>query len=243
MSANSILAATITIVSIAFIVSPGLLLSYYLFRPEDTVWHWGIGGGLGVVISGCLALLLSYLPFGVTALSFSGLVLALDILFLALLLSGRNKVREVQTHSRSYHWAKQWPSILTLGLFLATVVVMQPLGKLRKESFTEFSIVTGDLQTALWRQELHSLALVPLQIEIVSHEAQTASYKVQVLTNGRVVNVIDLGRVEPNGSVRRLVMLLPSLRVSQRYDLILLKDGAIEPYRRLFFWLKTSLDT
>lgn len=242
MSANSMLEATIAVVSIAFILSPGVLLSRYLFRDESTVWHFGVGGGLGVAISGYVALILSYSPLRVTPFSFAVFVLGLDILGLALLLSDWGKVREAMAQLRRHHWKERVSSALTLALVLVTLALMQPLGKLRKESFTEFYIVEEDPKTAIWRQEIHSLALVPLQIEVVSHETHTAAYKVHVLTEGRIAETIDLGSIEPNNTVRRAVVLSPPVNDSQRYDFILYKDGATKPYRALFFWLKTSLD-
>src|SRR5689334_25072863 len=94
MAVNSILAATIATTSLAFILSPGVLLSRALFRREALIWHLGVGGSLGVAISGYVLLFLSYLPVGVTPFSFAMCVLGLDILGLALLPSEVGKARE-----------------------------------------------------------------------------------------------------------------------------------------------------
>lgn len=227
-----------------FLLGPGWLLALRLFPDEPPHWQIAMGGGMGIALLGLSALVLSYLPVGLTRHSIIGATVVLDGL-LALLL-GRGLERIVQRVSRLLaafrrgrqpDWKGYVSPAVALVTFLVCVLVTPPLSRGAQESFSEFYIVDGLSDVPPWRRLLPASEPISLTLAVVSHEAAPESFQVHLITEGET-QIFPLGVLEPGANVVQSIYIPPRTSAEQRYTLALYKGDSSVAYRSLQLWLR-----
>ena len=227
-----------------FLTGPGWLLAVRLFPDERPGWQIAVGGGTGIALLGLSALVLSYLPVGLTPHSIIVTTVALDGL-LALLL-GRVPERFLRRMSNLLGTLKQgkpptWkgyvPPALALMTFLVCVLVTPPSSQGAQESYSEFYIVDGLAGVPPWRRLLPASEPVSLTLAVVSHETAPASFQVWLITD-RATEIIPLGVLEPGANVVQSIHIPPRTSAEQRYTLALYKGDSSVAYRTLHVWFR-----
>ncbi len=232
---SPVLTSMIAIPTVLWVFLPGFLLAIWLFPGERSLWHLSVGSGLGIALIGLIALALSYLPFGVTFLSVMTAAGVLSALFMACFWPAL----QVAFPPVSIRFGKRGalPAIGAVCVFLLFLAVVPAVAQARKESYTEFSIV-GAAEPLPWQRRVAAGEELGLTLAVASSEGAAESFEVRVTTEGKLLQVLDLGTLRPGESARLPIHLPPRERRAQRYDLALYKGGSQVPYRSLYFWVK-----
>ncbi len=245
MSPVSVFEVFIWTLALTYSLSPGWCFIFWLFPDERPVWQIAMGGAMGIVLLGLMALGLSSLPLGITHEALVIAIVLLNGLLAILFLWAPQRVSKrlfqllsILESRKRFDWKNHLPVAFAL-LALATFLIVTPsLTQGQKESYTEFYIVDGLLTTPPWRLPVNASGPVPLTFAIISHEQTFASFQVHVVTEGETIQVIRLGVLEPGATVEQSINLPPRVKSEQQYALILYKGDSNDPYRTLYFWLR-----
>jgi uncharacterized membrane protein len=250
MSLTPIFSLVLAVPAIACAIAPGVLLAYCLFPHERRLRVLSIGIALGIVILGLIALVASYLPFGLTIASLAVGVTLLMAISIALFWGGSAAVlfkrapaseladqAEMSTPRRVT--GHQNRTVILIGvIFLAFLVASLSAIPMRSESFSTFSIVDDYIHPLPWQMRTDPAQPVAVTIEVSSSEQRNASFTMRVVTEEQVIQTIDLGVVQNGAKIQHRILLPPRPHRVQQYEIILYKDGSNFPYRSLYFWLR-----
>jgi len=244
MALTSVTEMIVWTMAAVFLIGPGWLLAVWLFPDERPCWQIAVGGGMGIALLGLSALVLSYLPVGLTGRSVIGTIVVLDGL-LALLL-GRAPERILKRVSRLLaalrrgrqpDWKVYVSPAVAIVTFLVFVLVTPPLSQGAQESYTEFYIIDGLSDVPPWRRLLPASEPISLALAVVSHEMAPEPFQVHLIT-ARETEIFPLGVLEPGANVVQSIRIPPRTSAEQRYTLALYKGDSSVAYRSLHLWIR-----
>lgn len=231
-------------IGLALLIIPGLLLAQILFHSEHPSWKLAVSGVLSLVLAGWIALILGFLPSGITVYSVVTaliLLISAEVFYLqksrhlniGIVVSFLNKSKERRSTTL-------FP-LLILALFLILLQVGLPIAQsLNNPGFVEFYLMEGFTNDPLWRRVFKPSETINFNVIVKSHEKIDNSYDIQLMTQGKSLQVIRLGILKPGQQIQQQITLPLESEPIQRYDLYLYRGKSTIPYRSLHFWIKVS---
>lgn len=229
---------------ITLVLIPGVMLIFLLFRQEKLYWKMAVGLVFSIIILGYMILLLSHVPgLGVTK---SSILYSFGLLNLLILLCGiwQNKQSLINIFTgcenrriRLLQPIKDnGPLILSLIVLLIFLLALPGTLSIRKESYTEFYVITDPKVDLPWSQNSKDSKVLQVNIGLTSHELRDSQFLIWVVTNGQVIDTYDLGMVSINETISKNIFIVPTSTERQLYRIVLYKVGEVDPYRELNFW-------
>jgi len=124
-------------------------------------------------------------------------------------------------------------TIGTLFYFIAVPELSEP--------FTEFYILNNEGQADDYPREVMVGEEAEIIIGIVNREHETVSYHLELILNQEKQQELDPLVLEHGEKQDKILNFQPTIPGdNQKLELLLYKDGLIEPYRSLYLWLNVN---
>ncbi len=228
-----------TMLVMAFVLCPGVLLTTALFPKRTLLWRLVIGNILGFLLLGWSILLLDLLQIRIDYLSIVITVVFCIMISLLVLwkLHGNEKIDIKSTIVLTGKKFLGFPS-LVFFLFVVSLIAILPIAHANNATgFTEFYLAEGLQEKPPWREQTGLNEPVWLTAVIVNNEITPDSYTMQVVTEGTVLQIIDLGVLESEDKVAQQIILPSRDLADQQFHFFLYKGDSKKAYRILSFWL------
>jgi hypothetical protein len=219
----------------------GWLLIHLLYPLEKPIWKFSTGTGVSVVITGWITLIASYLPTGINKLTIYGLFVVLFMLKLTFYMISRRKNIGVELLETLKRGKVYFVPTIIFFVFLLFLAIGLPKAEAKNEAgYSEFYVSEEHQINPPWRQVMEPSERVSINFVVHSHEKFPYDFKIQVISEGSIIQTVDLGIIEPGQKVKQLVPISITSKMSQRFNFILLRGDSNSPYRSLFIPITVS---
>ncbi|KAA3663863.1 MAG: DUF1616 domain-containing protein [Chloroflexi bacterium] len=229
----------VTMGSFLFVMIPGMLIATALFKNKVLLWRLAVGNVLSFLLLGWGILVLNFLEINIGYVS----IVVTSLIYIAiasLFLWQSGSVQRSGNFSAIVSRLKKtlgFPALILL-LFITTVIVILPMAQAHnKVGFTEFYLAEGMEPMPPWREKYGVDEAVTITAVIANNENSSQSYTMHVVTKENVLQIVELGLLQPGDTVKQQIILPPRNAMEQQFQILLFKGDSQEPYRILSFWL------
>ncbi len=240
------------------LVAPGYALVEMVFARRadlDFPARLGLSFGLSLAVIPTLALILSWLPWGIRP---TPMLISLSIwivLFSGLAIFRRWRLSPYEPFQATaplnplgwWQGQKVWAKVglvvggplLVGGTILVFTIIALPDPATK---YTEFYLVGNEGLAENYPRSATVGSLVQLKVGLVNHEGKALSYqKIEVRrTTESLVSFGPINLANESSLVQPITFTINSPGFDQRVEILLFLDGSDNPYRRLYLWLNVE---
>lgn len=230
---------------ISLMLMPGVLVALWWFPKNGWIFKLSSGAVLSLVYWGALALALNMSPWGLSAqvlwwaLGITLLVESSIIIFLRRRRAPGSRVA-LNSLSTAANRINPTTALITGALAIGFVVLFPYLDQVQRERFTAFYIKEATQADAPWRRVLLAQESPTVTAVVINRERRTTHYWVALVSDGRVLAALDVGKLPPGSESQQIINIPPSAQSHQRYELYLYRVDALGAGRYRTLWFNVS---